>query len=85
MCNTSNIKALELYCNIKKWNIELDTLVINLLSTEVNRRCCSKTEGRKGNIIYASPIVAWAHRPQLSSLIPVPPYAIHPCLGKRYS
>ena len=28
MCNTLNIKALELYCNIKKWNIELDTLVI---------------------------------------------------------
>ena len=26
MCNTLNIKALELYCNIKKWNIELDTL-----------------------------------------------------------
>ena len=29
MCNTLNIKALELYCNIKKWNIELDTLIIN--------------------------------------------------------
>ena len=28
MCNTSNIKALELYCNIKKWNIELDTLIV---------------------------------------------------------
>ena len=28
MCNTLNIKALELYCNIKKWNIELDTLKI---------------------------------------------------------
>lgn len=28
MCNTLNIKALELYCNIKKWNIELDTLLI---------------------------------------------------------
>ena len=27
MCNTLNIKALELYCNIKKWNIELDTLI----------------------------------------------------------
>ena len=27
MCKTLNIKALELYCNIKKWNIELDTLV----------------------------------------------------------
>ena len=27
MCNTLNIKALELHCNIKKWNIELDTLV----------------------------------------------------------
>ena len=26
-CNTLNIKALELYYNIKKWNIELDTLV----------------------------------------------------------
>lgn len=26
MCNTLNIKVLELYCNIKKWNIELDTL-----------------------------------------------------------
>ena len=26
MCNTLNIKALELYCNIKKLNIELDTL-----------------------------------------------------------
>ena len=26
MYNTLNIKALELYCNIKKWNIELDTL-----------------------------------------------------------
>ena len=26
MCNTLIIKALELYCNIKKWNIELDTL-----------------------------------------------------------
>ena len=26
MCNTLNIKALKLYCNIKKWNIELDTL-----------------------------------------------------------
>ena len=26
MCNPLNIKALELYCNIKKWNIELDTL-----------------------------------------------------------
>lgn len=25
-CNTLNIKALELYYNIKKWNIELDTL-----------------------------------------------------------
>ena len=31
MCNTLNIKALELYCNIKKWNIELDTLV-NIIS-----------------------------------------------------
>ena len=31
MCNTLNIKALELYCNIKKWNIELDTLIINQL------------------------------------------------------
>lgn len=30
MCNTLNIKALELYCNIKKWNIELDTLTNNL-------------------------------------------------------
>ena len=30
MCNTLNIKALELYCNIKKWNIELDTLINNL-------------------------------------------------------
>ena len=29
MCNTLNIKALELYCNIKKWNIELDTLKSN--------------------------------------------------------
>ena len=29
MCNTLNIKVLELYCNIKKWNIELDTLVNN--------------------------------------------------------
>ena len=29
MCNTLNIKALELYCNIKKWNIELDTLIKN--------------------------------------------------------
>ena len=29
MCNTLNIKALELYCNIKKWNIELDTLTNN--------------------------------------------------------
>lgn len=29
MCNTLNIKTLELYCNIKKWNIELDTLVNN--------------------------------------------------------
>ena len=28
MCNTLNIKVLELYCNIKKWNIELDTLSI---------------------------------------------------------
>ena len=28
MCNTLNIKALELYCNIKKWNIELDTLIV---------------------------------------------------------
>ena len=26
-CNTLNIKALELYYNIKKWNIELDTLI----------------------------------------------------------
>ena len=26
MYNPLNIKALELYCNIKKWNIELDTL-----------------------------------------------------------
>ena len=33
MCNTLNIKALELYCNIKKWNIELDTLVIFYSST----------------------------------------------------
>ena len=35
MCNTLNIKALELYCNIKKWNIELDTLMVykNLLGT----------------------------------------------------
>lgn len=32
MCNTLNIKALELYCNIKKWNIELDTLPINVLA-----------------------------------------------------
>ena len=30
MCNTLNIKALKLYCNIKKWNIELDTLDIYL-------------------------------------------------------
>lgn len=30
MCNTLNIKVLELYCNIKKWNIELDTLYFNL-------------------------------------------------------
>ena len=30
-CNTLNIKALELYYNIKKWNIELDTLVIKVL------------------------------------------------------
>ncbi len=30
MCNTLNIKALELYCNIKKWNIELDTLIDKL-------------------------------------------------------
>lgn len=29
MCNTLNIKALELYCNIQKWNIELDTLIVN--------------------------------------------------------
>ena len=29
--NTLNIKVLELYCNIRKWNIELDTLVINLI------------------------------------------------------
>ena len=29
MCNTLNIKVLELYCNIKKWNIELDTLIKN--------------------------------------------------------
>ena len=29
-CNTLNIKALELYYNIKKWNIELDTLTINI-------------------------------------------------------
>lgn len=29
MCNTLNIKVLELYCNIKKWNIELDTLILN--------------------------------------------------------
>ena len=28
MCNTLNIKALKLYCNIKKWNIELDTLFV---------------------------------------------------------
>lgn len=28
-CNTLNIKALELYYNIKKWNIELDTLLNN--------------------------------------------------------
>lgn len=32
MCNTLNIKALELYCNIKKWNIELDTLFVNKLT-----------------------------------------------------
>ena len=32
MCNTLNIKALELYCNIKKWNIELDTLNNNFTS-----------------------------------------------------
>ena len=31
-CNTLNIKALELYYNIKKWNIELDTLFINIVS-----------------------------------------------------
>ena len=30
MCNTLNIKALELYCNIKKWNIELDTLLLGI-------------------------------------------------------
>lgn len=34
MCNPLNIKALELYCNIKKWNIELDTL-INYIQTLV--------------------------------------------------
>ena len=32
MCNTLNIKALELYCNIKKWNIELDTLISNAIN-----------------------------------------------------
>ena len=31
-CNTLNIKALELYYNIKKWNIELDTLIKNRLT-----------------------------------------------------
>ena len=31
-CNTLNIKALELYYNIKKWNIELDTLFNKLTS-----------------------------------------------------
>ena len=31
MCNTLNIKVLELYCNIKKWNIELDTLIFNII------------------------------------------------------
>ena len=36
MCNTLNIKALELYCNIKKWNIELDTLLFN--STFANNK-----------------------------------------------
>ena len=36
MCNTLNIKALELYCNIKKWNIELDTLIIFLLILPYN-------------------------------------------------
>ena len=33
-CNTLNIKALELYYNIKKWNIELDTLFINTICSE---------------------------------------------------
>lgn len=33
MCNTLNIKALELYCNIKKWNIELDTLLLGISRT----------------------------------------------------
>ena len=35
-CNTLNIKALELYYNIKKWNIELDTLLNNSLEMEQN-------------------------------------------------
>ena len=40
MCNTLNIKALELYCNIKKWNIELDTLLNN------------KTTRQQDNLFY---------------------------------
>ena len=36
MCNTLNIKALELYCNIKKWNIELDTLLVYITDIQVH-------------------------------------------------
>ena len=37
MCNTLNIKALELYCNIKKWNIELDALIINIKKLKIGK------------------------------------------------
>ena len=50
MCNTLNIKALELYCNIKKWNIELDTLVNN---EHKNIKVPNSTD--KGNVIRNVP------------------------------
>ena len=43
MCNTLNIKALESYCNIKKWNIELDTLFT------CKHSCCTKFGQKAAN------------------------------------
>ena len=45
MCNTLNIKALELYCNIKKWNIELDTLLFLFIDILLLIKLCLLMEG----------------------------------------